>query len=264
MDNRAIGLIDSGVGGFTVLKELENDLIDENFIYLGDSKNLPYGEKSNEEIIALVNKCIAFLESQNVKFIVLACNTASSLIKELSSNVPLFSIIDAGCQAVLDYQDSGKVGLIATRATVNNKAYDKIMPSHSEDIAFISYGTPTLAQVINNQIDEIVLLRKNIKNAIDPILDKYPINNLLLGCTHYPIVSELIKEIYPNLTLINPAKKEIEIIRDYLEENNLESANRKHQNRIFITGNTKDLKRSEKLLNELNINYELLENLELK
>lgn len=263
MDNRAIGLLDSGVGGFTVLKELQENLKNENFIYIGDSKNLPYGEKSNEEIVNLVNDCIKFLESKNVKFIVLACNTASSLINQLDSNVPLFSIVDAGCRAVLDLNNENNIGLIATRATVNNKAYDKILSTYTNDQSFISYGTPNLARVINNQLDEIQLLKKNIEEAINPILEIYPVKYLLLGCTHFPIVSQTIKEMYPELTLINPAKKEIEILDNFLEENKLSSYEKRKDDQIYINGNDQDLIRSQNLLEELKIKYKELNLIEL-
>lgn len=259
MNNRSIGLIDSGVGGFTVLKVLQDNFPDEDIIYYGDSKNMPYGEKSNEEIIELVNQDIKFLEDQGVKIIVLACNTASSLIDRLESKVKLFSIIEAGCEAVLDSQSSGPVGLIATRATVNNKAYDKMIPAYSQELEFISYGTPTLAQVINNNLNEINLLKKNITLAIEPILERFPIKNLLLGCTHYPIVSETIRELYPHIWLIDPAQKMSDIVDTYLEENELYSPPKENNTtNIFITGKEIDLKRSEALLEELDISYDAL------
>lgn len=259
MKNQPIGLIDSGVGGFTVLKVLQKEFPNEDFIYFGDSKNMPYGEKTNDEIIQLVNEDIRFLEEKGAKVIVLACNTASSLIEQLDSNVKLFSIIEAGCQAVLDNQQSGPVGLIATRATVSNKAYDKIMPDYSKDVEFISYGTPKLAQVINDNLDEINLLKKNIKLSIEPILEKFPVKNLLLGCTHYPIVSKTIKELYPDIWLINPAQKVIELVSQYLEKKNLINDKKfKGKTEVYITGAEPEKQNSEKLLNELEINYNKL------
>lgn len=260
MDNRPIGLIDSGIGGFTVLKELQLNFPKEDFIYFGDSKNMPYGEKTNEEIVELVNKDIDFLINKGVKIIILACNTASSLIDKLNDPVELFSIIDAGCLATIGTQDNGKVGLIATNATVRNKAYDKIIKNYSDNIEFISYGTPTLAQVINNQLDEIKLLKRNINLAIDPILQQYPISNLLLGCTHFPIVSKTIKEMYPNLNLINPAIKEVEIVENYLTNNNMvNETNTPSVTEIYLSNNKTNNQMDYKLLDELNINYNLVE-----
>ena len=99
-----IGLIDSGIGGFTVLRELQRQLPRENIVYLGDAKRMPYGERENEEIIAFGNSDIRFLENMGVKAILLACNTISSLIESLDANVPLFSIVEAGCLATIERQ----------------------------------------------------------------------------------------------------------------------------------------------------------------
>ncbi|MEF9919016.1 MAG: aspartate/glutamate racemase family protein, partial [Eubacterium sp.] len=119
MENRnPIGLIDSGIGGFTVLQELQKQLPLENSVYLGDSKRMPYGELENDMIIQFANSDIRLLEAQGVKAILLACNTVSSLMDRLTSNVPLFSIIEAGCLATIEQRSSGEVGLIATTATV--------------------------------------------------------------------------------------------------------------------------------------------------
>ncbi len=258
MDNRAIGLIDSGVGGFTVLKELQNYFPNENFIYFGDSKNMPYGEKSNEDIIKLVNNGIEFLIQKEVKFIILACNTASSLIDKLSSSVKLFSIIEAGCLASLDFEKQGKIGLIATRATVNNKTYEEQLEKISSDLSFVSYGTQDLARVINNQLDEINLLKKNIHQAIDPILKQTPVKHLLLGCTHFPIVSETIRELYPEIHLIDPAQKESQLVQKFIIENDLENtSNREGKTIIYLRQDHDDLI-SKRLLKELNINFESL------
>ncbi|MEG2643512.1 MAG: glutamate racemase, partial [Eubacterium sp.] len=97
-----IGLIDSGIGGFTVLRELQQRLPGENLIYLGDSLRMPYGELDNAAIIEYANSDIRFLEERGVKAILLACNTISSLMEQLTANVPLFSIVEAGCLATME------------------------------------------------------------------------------------------------------------------------------------------------------------------
>lgn len=260
MDNRAVGLLDSGVGGFTVLKEVQDHLPQENYIYLGDTKRMPYGERTNEEIIEFVNSDIRFLEEKGAKLIILACNTASSLIEKLTSNVPLFSIVEAGCQAVLDYQQSGPVGLIATRATVKNQAYERTIPKYAPQVTFIAYGTPTLAQVINNQLGEIEVLRANIRQAINPILEQCPIKNLILGCTHYPIVKQTIREMYPELWLINPALKEIDIVSAYMDAHGMRRAQSgPGSTTVYITGTEQNLEDSRNMLKELEIDYSALE-----
>ncbi|MBS6339430.1 MAG: glutamate racemase [Eubacterium limosum] len=215
-----IGLIDSGIGGFTVLRELQRQLPRENIVYLGDAKRMPYGERENEEIIAFCNSDIRFLENRGVKAILLACNTLSSLIGSLTAKVPLFSIVEAGCLATIDRQKEGSVGLIATTATVKNGTYEHILSRHTQAIRYITQGTRTLANVINNHPGELVLLRRNIKEAIDPIFERERVNALLLGCTHFPIVRKTIEEMYPCLSIIDPADKQITLLKAYLEKNN--------------------------------------------
>lgn len=165
-----IGLIDSGIGGFTVLRELQRQLPRENIVYLGDAKRMPYGERENEEIIAFGNSDIRFLENMGVKAILLACNTISSLIESLNANVPLFSIVEAGCLATIERQKEGAVGLIATTATVKNGTYEHILSSHTQALRYITQGTRTLANVINNHPGELALLRRISKRPSIPFL----------------------------------------------------------------------------------------------
>jgi len=216
-----IGLIDSGIGGFTVLKELQQQLPHENIVYLGDSKRMPYGECNNQEIIQYAESDIRFLEKKGAKAILLACNTVSSLIEQIETKVPLFSIVEAGCMATAETCAEGEVGLIATTATVNNGAYERILKKYSKTVRYIPKGTKTLAAVINNHPDELVLLEKNIREAIEPILQISDIKELLLGCTHFPIVRKTIEKMYPNLKIINPAERQIRIIQAYLEKEHL-------------------------------------------
>lgn len=253
MDNRPVGVLDSGVGGFTVLKELQQLLPHEQTIFLGDSKRMPYGEKTNEEIIEYVDAAIRFLEAHDVKAILLACNTASSLIDQLSSNVPLFSIVEAGFEAAKQEVGEGNVGLIATRATVKNGQYDRLAHEDGDHLHFISYGTPTLAAVINNHPDEIELLKTNIRAAIDPIHEKADFDHLLLGCTHFPIVSETIQELYPDLKQINPAEQQAKVLTEYLEEREMTGSG--NDTDIYITGSSRDYYLSRRLLDELGIYY---------
>ncbi|MGV8906813.1 MAG: glutamate racemase [Acetobacterium sp.] len=222
--NGPIGLIDSGIGGFTVLKELQIRLPNENYLYFGDSKRMPYGERENEELIYLGNAIIKQLEAQGVKVIVLACNTLSSLISELTSMVPLFSVIEAGVQETLSCRDQGMVGLIATIATVKNRGYEQELRLMTTDIEYIAQGTHTLGKVINDGQGDLKILKNNIREAVEPILLKglkkgMMIEDLLLGCTHFPIVAGTIKQMYPELNLINPAEGLVRLLEKHLQEN---------------------------------------------
>ncbi|MDD2413985.1 MAG: glutamate racemase [Eubacteriaceae bacterium] len=259
-NNQPIGLIDSGIGGFTVLKELQHRMPEENIEYLGDSLRMPYGELDNEEIIAYANSDIRFLEARGVKAILLACNTVSSMVDSLTARVPLFSIVDAGCQATIETVPEGDVGLIATRATVNNNAYPRMLARLTDKVHFVQQGTKTLASVINNYPEEIELLRTHIHLAIDPLITERDIHVLLLGCTHFPIVRESIEAMYPQFTIINPAIKQIAILKDYLSKNG-ELTDQKGigDTRIHTTGSVADFRIFADMVDYLDIDCERLE-----
>lgn len=240
--NFSIGVLDSGVGGLTVVKELQKQLPHENIVYFGDSNNMPYGNKSPKEIISLTKKMISFLETKNVKTILLACNTISSQIEELIpfTNIPIFDIIYPGCLAAIENNPEDGIGLIATHATVQSDLYGKTLKSFNPDIPFFPNGNPDLARIIEKGYAHPQELEKNLRQAIDPLLFKTKIKNLILACTHYPIVADDIAKLYPNLHLINPAVKLVEIIGEYLEKNNLSSTNKDSRLTIYTSGQTDD------------------------
>ena len=261
-----IGLIDSGIGGFTVLRELQQRLPGENLIYLGDSLRMPYGERENDELIMLANTIISDLENRGVKAVVLACNTLSSLIVELSARVPLFSVIEAGVQETLNWRDRGLVGLIATTATVKNRGYEKELELWTREVEYIAQGTHTLAKVINDGQGDLKILKNNIREAVEPILLKgikkgIVIEELLLGCTHFPIVSVTIRQMYPELELINPANGLVRQLNKHLTEFN-------YFNTQDTVGSTKILTTAdydifERMIKELELDCDSLELTEL-
>lgn len=258
-DTRPIGLIDSGIGGFTVLKALQTRFPSENIIYLGDSLRMPYGERDNDEIITYANSDLRFLARYNVKAVLLACNTVSSMIDRLYSRVPLFSIVEAGCLATLDMVKRGEVGLIATRATVSNNAYPNTLSKMTKDVTFVQQGTKTLASVINNYPREIELLKTHIHLAIDPLIEEKNIYTLLLGCTHFPIVSETIKTLYPEFVLINPADKMIDLLHHSLiETHGINEQKEQGRTEIITTGTSADLNIFENMIDYLGIRCDKL------
>lgn len=268
MDNNGpIGVIDSGIGGFTVLKALQDRLPNENYLYYGDSMRMPYGERENDELILLANTIINDLENRGVKAIVLACNTLSSLISELTSSKPLFSVIEAGVQETLDWRDRGLVGLIATTATVKNRGYEKELGLWTKDVEYIAQGTHTLAKVINDGKSDLKILKNNIREAVEPILLKgikkgTVIEELLLGCTHFPIVAVTIRQMYPELELINPANGLVRQINKHFKEYNYFNAQEPSGITKILT--TADYGIFETMIKELELNCDSLEMTELK
>ncbi|WP_193708279.1 glutamate racemase [Alkalibaculum sporogenes] len=234
-NNLPIGVLDSGVGGLTVVKELIISLPNENVVYFGDSKRMPYGNKTEEEIVILANNIISFLEDKGVKGILLACNTVSSQIQNLQSKVPIFGIIEAGCLAAIETSKSQEIGLIATVATVKSKIYESILKDLAPGKKILSNDSRKLPKIINDHLEDRNLLDIHIRECINPIMDKGFPSELILGCSHFPIIQDEIQELYPNLKLINPANKQVLMIKKYLEENQLLNDENKRKVEIYST-----------------------------
>ena len=264
MRNLPIGIIDSGVGGLTAVVQMNRLLENESILYFGDSLRMPYGNRPDEEIIFLANSMIKFLEKQNVKAILIACNTISSHIEKLSSNVKLFSIVDAGVSALKNAPDKDEVGVIATNATIKSGIYErKIKKELPQKKVYLNSST-SLPKIIDSHLDDIDLLNKNIKLCIDPIIEKSNnLQQLILGCSHFPIIHKEISQLYPQLSLIDPAKTQVEMLKDYLTENDLTSNQDGYKISLYTTASTYEfaaaIKRLKLEINTL-IKTELLEN----
>lgn len=201
-DNRPIGIFDSGVGGLTTAKEIQRLLPKENLIYFGDSKHLPYGDKSKEVIIEYSTQITRFLLGKNCKAIVIACNTATANalqeVRKLASekNVRVYDVISPVAEKVA-FTFNQNVGVIATKSTISSHIYKKYIRKHNKHIAVHELATPLLVPVIeegftNHQISEVILKtylnNKKLSN----------IDSLILGCTHYPIILNEVKNFYQN------------------------------------------------------------------
>lgn len=217
-----IGILDSGVGGLTAVVPMQQMLQNESVLYLGDSLRMPYGNKEPREIICLANKLIAFLEQKGVKAILLACNTISSYISQLKSGVKLFSIIEAGAYAVCENVNADSVGLIATCATTDSGMYEKHIKKLLPRINIISSSSATLPKIIDSHLENKTLLREHIRQIIDPIIKRDDtITDIILGCSHFPIIKKEIGELYPAINFIDPAYKQVEMLQSFLAENGL-------------------------------------------
>jgi len=212
-----IGIIDSGVGGLTVLKKVDSMLPDVSVIYFGDTKRMPYGNRTKEEIVEYANAMIAFLEKRGVKAVLLACNTISSYIDELTSNVELFSIVEAGIRSIKNNTEDS-IGLIATCATVESGSYQREAKKAGCDKKIIGSSSSTLPRIIDSNIDDKRLLTEKIKECIDPIIEKNEnVRHIILGCSHFPIVKNEIEQIYPQIDFIDPASKQVDMLKEKFE-----------------------------------------------
>lgn len=199
--DQPIGIFDSGVGGLTVAKEIKRLLPQENLIYFGDTKNLPYGEKSREAIIEYSTKITNFLLAQNCKAIVIACNTATAnalqnVIALVAEKIPVIDVINPVAEKVA-YEIHNNIGVIATKATVNSGLYKKSIRKHNRFLKVDELATPLLVPAIEEGFKNHPITHAIIYNYLSNSKLKN-IETLILGCTHYPLLIDEIKQYYGN------------------------------------------------------------------
>jgi glutamate racemase len=198
VNNNPIGLFDSGVGGTSIWKEIHALLPHENTIYLADSKNAPYGQKSKEEIIALSKKNTEFLLNKNAKIIVVACNTATTnSIKELRAyyKVPFIGI-EPAIKPAANNSETHTIGVLATKGTLSSELFNQTVLNYpnTKIIEQIGYGLVSLIEEGNIESKEMTQL---LHDYLNPMV-KENIDYLVLGCSHYPYLIPQIKKILPN------------------------------------------------------------------
>ena len=233
MNDKPIGIFDSGIGGLTVLKEYLKILPNENYIYYADTKNLPYGNKTKEQIIEYSKNIVEFLISKNVKAIIIACGTASSLaytyLKE-HFNIPIFNIIEPTVKNL----NEKNIGVIATEASISSQVWKKEIHKYNPDCNVIVKACPKL----------VPLAEKGLFNSQETqkVLEEYlsgfeNVDCLILGCTHYPLFSDSISKLLGNkVKLINAGKySALEFKENFALKNN--SSHTKNKVYLYVNGN---------------------------
>ena len=237
MDTRPIGIFDSGVGGITVFSELVNALPNESMIYLGDTKQFPYGNKSKETIIELAKKNIEFLIEKDVKVIVIACGTATSqaldVVKKIY-NVPIIGIIEPTVLS-LRGDNINKIGVMGTTGTIRSGSWETEIKKLIPNVKVVNNACPILAQIAEEGWTNNEIARLTIAEYVK-IFKENPVQKLILGCTHYPLFTNLIRqELGDETEIINTGKKVGNYLKKYIEDNKLENRNHKPEYKFYLT-----------------------------
>ena len=203
-DNRPIGVLDSGLGGISVLRELVKLMPGENFIYYGDSANAPYGTRIPEEVIDLTKKDVEFLLERGAKAIVVACNTATSVaIKELRAAyeevLPVIGI-EPALKPAVKAKEHSKVVVMATPMTLSQTKFNSMMHIYEDDANIIKMPCPGLVEYIESGVLEGPVLDAYLEKQFAPY-DKAEIDAVVLGCTHYPLIREVIQKHFPGVSV---------------------------------------------------------------
>lgn len=224
VNDAALGLFDSGVGGLTVVREVQDLMPGEDVIYLGDTARLPYGSKSPETIRQFAAEDVDFLLGKGVKAIVVACNTATAhAMPDFWKNcpVPIMGVIEPGVEAVLADKDAERIGIIATRGTIQSHAYQHALATRKRGLMIHGIATPLLVPLIEeNWISEDVT-KEILRKYLEPLMAK-GIDTLMLACTHYPLLVPVLQEILPpDVRLVDSATTCAERLKEMLVEKDL-------------------------------------------
>jgi glutamate racemase len=236
LDNRSIGILDSGVGGLTVLREIIKEAPQESTIYFGDTCRFPYGPKKLEDVKKYVFKSAEFLREKDVKMIVVACNTGSvAALEELRSHfeLPITGVIQPGARTAVKNTENKRVGVIATKGTVESGAYEKEISRIDPEIQTFSMAAPKLIEYVENGILEGEELLQDINKYLKPLMDE-DIDVLVLGCTHYPLIEKPILEVSGNnIRVISSAVETAKDVKKLLMEKGLSAEQENKAKRVF-------------------------------
>lgn len=237
MNNRPIGIFDSGIGGLTVLQNLIAVIPDERYIYVGDNKHCPYGDKTCEQLYDYACTIIDYFISENTKLIVVACNTISSnvlpeLIKKYK-DIKIIGVIGSTTKLLINYHPKN-VLVIATKATIESHAYKKEIEAADSTINVGELATPLLVPLIEAGSSA------EIKNEIHNYLNSTNMNfdSIVLGCTHYAIIEEIIRKIVGTKKIVSSSEGVTQDVKAYLIKSNLKGNEKKIQ--IYTTGNVEN------------------------
>jgi glutamate racemase len=221
---RCIGIMDSGVGGLTIARALLQMLPQESFIYYGDTLHLPYGEKTEAELILYARNIFEFFIIKGVKAIVVACGTTSSTALPALADqysLPILGVIKAGARSSARISSNGKIGVIATKATVNSKAFTKEIQMINKDLEVFEMACPPFVPLVEKGMLNSQEARDTVDCYLKPLLEK-GIDTLVLGCTHYPFLLPLINNcVGDKVTVVDIAYETIEELKQILATGDL-------------------------------------------
>jgi len=239
MDSKAIGIFDSGVGGLTVLNEILKVLPHEHTAYLGDTARIPYGTKSPVTVTRYARQITSFLVKHDIKLLVVACNTASAVslgVLKSEFSIPIVGVIEPGARRAATVTKNGRVGVIGTEATIRSEAYVKAINGIDPNIAVITRACPLFVPLaeegwVDNEV-AVLTARTYLKG-----FRKAEVDTMVLGCTHYPLLSGIISEVMgEGVTLVDSGQETARTIAETLRSLGiLRASTERGEHRYYVT-----------------------------
>ena len=237
MDKRPIGIFDSGIGGLTVLREVERALPFENLVYFGDTARVPYGNKSKPTVIKFSRQSASFLLKKKVKAIVVACNTSSALALDnlkASFRVPIIGVIEAGVKRAVVSSANNKIAVIGTKSTIASKSYEKAIKKINPKAKVYSQSCPLFVPLA----EEGMLKGKIVNDIIKMYLGKIKarrVDVVILGCTHYPLLKAAIAKYLKGVLVIDSAQAVALYAKELLQKRGLLNSGRRGRKEFYVS-----------------------------
>ncbi|MBM7571992.1 glutamate racemase [Aquibacillus albus] len=239
--DQPIGVIDSGVGGLTVASELMRQLPKEQLIYLGDTLRCPYGPRPKEEVIQYTMEMVDFLLNRNIKMLVVACNTATAFTLDLLRSrltIPVIGVIQPGARAAIKITNNKRIGVIGTEGTINSKAYPLALQDINSTIRVNDLACPRFVPLVEEGILSGPEAHRVVYESLKPLKEKNHIDTLILGCTHYPLLKDIIQEVMGNhIQIISSGEetaREVSTILSYHKK--LYNGDKEPNHQFYTTG----------------------------
>ncbi len=218
--NAPIGVFDSGVGGLTVAREIMRQIPNEKIVYFGDTARVPYGTKSRETVTRYSRQIVRFLQTQEVKTIVVACNTASAYaLNEIEKevNIPMIGVVKPGAKVAAEATRNGKIGVIATEGTIDSQIYTQYINEIKPDANVVGKACPLFVPLVEEGLWQDPVTDEIAKRYLTELID-IGIDTLILGCTHYPLIRSTVGRIMgEGVALVNPAYETARELKELLE-----------------------------------------------
>lgn len=269
MTKQAIGLIDSGVGGLTVMKEAMKQLPNESFYYMGDTARCPYGPRPVEQVKQFTREMTHFLLEKNIKMLVIACNTATAaVLQELKQelDIPVVGVILPGSRAAIKMTRNNRIGVIGTEGTIKSNEYKRSIIKKKEATQVFSLPCPKFAPLVESNQFKGSIAKKVVTETLQPFR-KTQVDTLVLGCTHYPLLRPIIQNVMgESVQLIDSGAEtvnEVSVLLDYYDLAEVKSDEHSVR-KFYTTGSVNMFKQiaSEWMeLNELQVEHVPLERL---
>jgi glutamate racemase len=233
-----IGIFDSGLGGLTVVRQILKQLPEETIYYFGDTARVPYGSKGNNTVKHFALQIALFLESQRVKLLVVACNTASSVALELlkeSISIPVVGVIVPGCRAAVTHTRTGHVAVLGTTSTISSEAYNRIIHQMNPSISVYGMPCPLFVPLVEEGWEDHPVAFQIAKEYLKDVLSM-PVDTIILGCTHYPFLRNTLRQIVPgSVQLVDSSIETARAVKQVVEEKNIANLETNHTHRFFVS-----------------------------